>query len=40
VDYPDQRGLARLLEAQGFRGVEVLEYLFGASALHIARKPA
>jgi demethylmenaquinone methyltransferase/2-methoxy-6-polyprenyl-1,4-benzoquinol methylase len=39
VDYPDQRALAALLEARGFQAVEVVEYLFGASALHLARKP-
>jgi demethylmenaquinone methyltransferase / 2-methoxy-6-polyprenyl-1,4-benzoquinol methylase len=39
VDYPDQRRLAELLHAHGFRPVELREYLFGASALHVAHKP-
>ncbi len=39
VDYPDQRRLAELLAEHGFRRVEVREYLCGASALHVARKP-
>lgn len=40
VDFPDQATLARRLGDHGFTQVEVLEYVFGASALHIARKPA
>lgn len=39
VDYPEQHALARLMEAHGFAPVQVVEYLFGASALHIAHKP-
>jgi demethylmenaquinone methyltransferase / 2-methoxy-6-polyprenyl-1,4-benzoquinol methylase len=38
VDYPDAQRLAALLRGHGFGAVEVREYLFGASALHIARK--
>jgi demethylmenaquinone methyltransferase / 2-methoxy-6-polyprenyl-1,4-benzoquinol methylase len=40
VDYPDQQALARRLEARGFIQVQVQEYVFGAAALHVARKPA
>jgi len=39
VEYPDQQRLAALLKDRGFGDVEVLEYLFGASVIHIARKP-
>ncbi|HKI99337.1 MAG TPA: ubiquinone/menaquinone biosynthesis methyltransferase [bacterium] len=39
VAFPDQHALARRLEAIGFSQVEVIEHLFGASALHVARKP-
>jgi demethylmenaquinone methyltransferase / 2-methoxy-6-polyprenyl-1,4-benzoquinol methylase len=39
VDYPEQHALARLLTEHGLGRVEVREYLFGASALHVARKP-
>lgn len=39
VDFPDQHTLARLMGQHGFTQVAVLEYLFGASALHVARKP-
>jgi len=38
VDYPEQHALAALMQAQGFRETAVVEYVFGASALHFARK--
>jgi len=40
VDYPDQARLAAMLAAHGFAQVQVREYVFGASALHFARKPS
>ncbi len=39
-DYPDQDTLARTLRDAGFTDVRVREHLWGASAIHIARKPA
>jgi len=38
-DYPPQQELKRRMESLGFERVEVLEYVFGASAIHLARKP-
>ncbi len=39
-DYPHQDELARTLAVSGFEGVELVEFLFGASVIHLARKPA
>jgi demethylmenaquinone methyltransferase/2-methoxy-6-polyprenyl-1,4-benzoquinol methylase len=38
LDYPDQDALKRVLEGSGFERVEVLEFLFGNSVVHVARK--
>lgn len=40
LDFPEQHALARLMEAEGFAETEVIEFLFGASVIHLARKPA
>jgi demethylmenaquinone methyltransferase/2-methoxy-6-polyprenyl-1,4-benzoquinol methylase len=37
-NYPGAEGVARLLEAEGFRDVRVVPVLFGLMAIHIARK--
>jgi len=36
--FPDQRALAERMRARGFAEVEVIEFLFGASVIHLARK--
>ncbi len=38
VNYPEQHALAALMRTQGFRETAVVEFVFGASALHFARK--
>ena len=40
VDYPDQDRLKSMLADTGFRRLEVIEYVFGASVIHLGRKPA
>jgi demethylmenaquinone methyltransferase/2-methoxy-6-polyprenyl-1,4-benzoquinol methylase len=39
LDFPDQEALRALLERVGYTRVEVIEFLFGASVIHLARKP-
>lgn len=39
VEYPDQDSLRVLMEGKGFTRVETIEFLFGASVIHLARKP-
>ena len=39
-DYPGQQELRAILMSQGFTAVEIVEFVFGASAIHLARKPA
>lgn len=39
VDYPDQQRLRQMMEQAGFGGVQVKEFLFGASVIHLATKP-
>jgi demethylmenaquinone methyltransferase/2-methoxy-6-polyprenyl-1,4-benzoquinol methylase len=38
--YPGARGVARLLEAEGFVAVRVVPVLGGLMAIHVARKRA
>ena len=38
VDYPDAEALRNLMMARGFGQVEVIEFMFGAAAIHLARK--
>ncbi|MCZ6842610.1 MAG: ubiquinone/menaquinone biosynthesis methyltransferase [SAR324 cluster bacterium] len=38
-DYPSQQELRTILLAAGFSNVEIVEYLFGASVIHLAPKP-
>ena len=38
VDYPDAEALRKLMMARGFGQVEVIEFIFGAAAIHLARK--
>ena len=38
--FPDQRGLARLMEQAGFTDVTWQNYTGGIAAVHVARKPA
>ena len=40
IDYPHQDRLKAILAESGFAGVELIEYLGGASVIHLARKPA
>ena len=40
VDYPHQERLRAILGDRGFTGVELVEFLGGASVIHVARKPA
>lgn len=37
--YPDQLSMKAELEAAGFVDVKIVNFMFGSSALHIARKP-
>ncbi|MDH4121733.1 MAG: ubiquinone/menaquinone biosynthesis methyltransferase [Deltaproteobacteria bacterium] len=37
--YPSQEALAAILAEHGFQRVEVLNYMFGSAAIHLARKP-
>lgn len=39
VDFPDQAALRGIMEDSGFSRVEVIEFLFGASVIHLAHKP-
>lgn len=39
LDYPPQDALKDQLEQIGFEQVELLEFVFGASVIHFARKP-
>lgn len=39
VDYPDQHRLREMMEQTGFSKVEIREFLFGASVIHLAYKP-
>jgi demethylmenaquinone methyltransferase/2-methoxy-6-polyprenyl-1,4-benzoquinol methylase len=39
IDYPHQERLLALLADRGFEHIELIEYLGGASVIHIARKP-
>jgi len=39
VHYPHQDALAGMMADRGFVEVEVVEFLFGASVIHLARKP-
>lgn len=39
VDYPDQDRLKTILGECGLHRLEVIEFLFGASVIHLARKP-
>ena len=38
-NFPDQQELRKIMQAQGFAQVEVVEFAFGASVIHLARKP-
>jgi ubiquinone/menaquinone biosynthesis methyltransferase len=38
-NYPGAAGIARLLEAEGFRDVQIVPVLFGLMTIHVARKP-
>ncbi|MCE9598447.1 MAG: ubiquinone/menaquinone biosynthesis methyltransferase [Spirochaetia bacterium] len=37
--YPDQLSMKEELEAAGFTDIKIVNFMFGSSALHIARKP-
>jgi len=37
--FPSQQALAEVMSHQGFEQVEVINFLFGASTIHLARKP-
>ena len=39
AEYPNQESLAALMKEKGFSQVELIEFLFGASVIHLARKP-
>ena len=40
LDYPPQDILRGQLESAGFADVELIEFMFGASVIHLAHKPA
>ena len=38
--FPNQEALGKMMVEQGFARVELVEFLFGASVIHLAHKPA
>ncbi len=40
LEYPDQQAIAGLMKELGFEEVEIIGFVFGASVIHLARKPA
>ena len=40
INYPDQKKLKKILLEEGFQKVDVYDFVFGASTIHVAQKPA
>ena len=40
INYPDQKKLKNILLEEGFQKVDVYDFVFGASTIHVAQKPA
>ena len=40
INYPDQKKLKKILLKEGFQKVDVYDFVFGASTIHVAQKPA
>ena len=40
INYPDQKKLKKILQEEGFQKVDVYDFVFGASTIHVAQKPS
>ena len=40
INYPDQKKLKKILLEEGFQKVDVYDFVFGASTIHVAHKPS